>query len=97
MPNSVSKTIFAVQFYVWNLGFRSLFPKFQDNGIRYPVSQSIQIELGLLGAVALMGAAVQLRILSVLQHKLKEISLEQQKQKHRRRAECRRTVQCCTA
>ncbi|PBK77442.1 hypothetical protein ARMSODRAFT_949365 [Armillaria solidipes] len=68
------------EFYVWNLGFRSLFPKFQDNGIRYPVSQSIQIELGLLGAVALMGAAVQLRILSVLQHKLKEISQEQQKQ-----------------
>lgn len=68
------------EFYVWNLGFRSLFPKFQDNGIRYPVSQTIQIELGLLGAVALMGAAVQLRILSVLQHKLKEISQDQQKQ-----------------
>ena len=39
----------------------------------------MQIELGLMGAVALMGAAVQLRILAVLQRKLKEIAEEQKK------------------
>lgn len=39
----------------------------------------MQIELGLIGAVALMGAAVQLRILSVLRNKLQEISAEQKK------------------
>jgi hypothetical protein len=39
----------------------------------------MQIELGLIGAVALMGAAVQLRILSVLHTKLQEISAEQKK------------------
>ncbi|KAG6818027.1 hypothetical protein H0H87_009182 [Tephrocybe sp. NHM501043] len=67
------------EFYIWNLGFRSLFPKFTSNGIEFPVSQIMQIELGLIGAVSLMGAAVQLRILSVLHRKLDEISEEQKK------------------
>ncbi|KAG6878656.1 hypothetical protein C0993_001179 [Termitomyces sp. T159_Od127] len=67
------------EFYIWNLGFRSLFPKFTNNGIEYPVSQIMQIELGLIGAIALMGVAVQLRILSVLHRKLGEISEEQKK------------------
>ncbi|RDB28626.1 hypothetical protein Hypma_015637 [Hypsizygus marmoreus] len=67
------------EFYIWNLGFRSLFPKFTSNGIEFPVSQTMQIELGLIGAVALMGAAVQLRILSVLHRKLEEITEEQKK------------------
>jgi hypothetical protein len=39
----------------------------------------MQIELGLMGATALMGGAVQLRILAVLQRKLKEIAEEQKK------------------
>ena len=39
----------------------------------------MQIELGLIGAIALMGIAVQLRILSTLQVKLKEIQEEQRK------------------
>lgn len=56
-----------------------MFPKFVNNGIRFPVSQTMQIELGILGAVALMGGAVQLRILAVLQYKLKEIAEEQRK------------------
>lgn len=67
------------EFYVWNLGFRALFPKFTNNDIQFPVSQTMQIELGLIGAIALMGAAVQLRILSVLHRKLGEISEEQRK------------------
>ena len=39
----------------------------------------MQIELGLMAAVALMGIAVQLRILTVLQRKLREIAEEQRK------------------
>lgn len=50
-----------------------------NNGIRFPVSQTMQIELGLMGAVAVMGGAVQLRILAVLQRKLHEIAEEQKK------------------
>ncbi|TRM66453.1 hypothetical protein BD626DRAFT_614156 [Schizophyllum amplum] len=67
------------EFYVWNIGFTSLFPKFKDNDIKFPVSQVMQIELGLIGAIALMGVAVQLRILSALQVKLKEINEEQRR------------------
>ncbi|KAJ7492727.1 hypothetical protein FB451DRAFT_1219404 [Mycena latifolia] len=67
------------EFYIWNLGFRSLFPKYVNNGIQFPVSQTMQIELGLIGAVTLMGIAVQLRVLTVLQRKLQEIAEEQKK------------------
>ena len=41
----------------------------------------MQIELGLIGAVALMGVAVQLRIFHVLQQKLKDIAAEQKRRK----------------
>jgi hypothetical protein len=68
------------EFYVWNLGFQSLFTRFTSQGIQFPVSQTMQIELGLIGAVALMGIAVQLRILKVLQRKLQEIAEEQRRQ-----------------
>ncbi|KAF5375150.1 hypothetical protein D9758_000386 [Tetrapyrgos nigripes] len=67
------------EFYVWNIGFNSLFPKFTSNGIQFPVSQTMQIELGLIGAIALMGTAVQLRIYKVLRRKLDEISDEQRR------------------
>ncbi|KAI0033391.1 hypothetical protein K488DRAFT_47717 [Vararia minispora EC-137] len=67
------------EFYIWNLGFRTLFPKFTGNGIQFPVSQTMQIELGLIGAIAVMGAAVQFRILKILQRKLKEITEEQRR------------------
>lgn len=39
----------------------------------------MEIELGLIGAFTLMGAAVQLRILKILQFKLKEITREQKR------------------
>ncbi|KAJ7071135.1 hypothetical protein C8F01DRAFT_1362899 [Mycena amicta] len=67
------------EFYIWNLGFRSLFPKYVNNGIDFPVSQTMQIELGLIGAITLMGIAVQFRVLTVLQRKLQEIAEEQKK------------------
>ena len=56
-----------------------LFPKYTGNGIQFPVTQVMQIELGLMAAIALMGIAVQLRVLKLLERKLKEIS-EMQKQ-----------------
>ncbi|KAA1468283.1 hypothetical protein DENSPDRAFT_387938 [Dentipellis sp. KUC8613] len=64
------------EFYIWNLGFRNLFPKFTTHGIEFPVSQTMEIELGLMGAIALGGMAVQFRILQVLQRKLQEITAE---------------------
>ncbi|TFK30761.1 hypothetical protein FA15DRAFT_651260 [Coprinopsis marcescibilis] len=67
------------EFYIWNLGFPDLFRKFIDNNMQFPVSQQMQIELGLTGAVALMGMAVQFRILKVLQKKLAEIAEEEKK------------------
>jgi hypothetical protein len=67
------------EFYVWNLGFTSLFPKYVDNRIAFPVTQTMEIELGLIGAITLMGGAVQLRILRILQRKLKEIAQEEKK------------------
>ncbi|KAK7059062.1 hypothetical protein VNI00_001686 [Paramarasmius palmivorus] len=67
------------EFYVWNIGFNALFPKYTNNGIEFPVTQTMQIELGLMGGLALIGIAVQLRVLKVLQYKLQEIALEQKK------------------
>ncbi|KAI0307912.1 hypothetical protein B0F90DRAFT_1678336 [Multifurca ochricompacta] len=75
------------EFYVWNIGFRKLFPKYIEHNIQFPVSQAMQIELGLIGAVALMGIAVQLRILHVLRRKLKEIAAEQKRRERQDNAE----------
>ena len=68
----------------------TLFPKYTDNGIQFPVTQVMQIELGLMVAVALMGIAIQLRVLKLLQRKLREISEMQKKrneEEERRAAE----------
>jgi len=58
----------------------ALFPKYTGNGIQFPVTQVMQIELGLMAAIALMGIAVQLRVLKLLERKLKEISQMQKQQ-----------------
>lgn len=65
---------------MWNIGFESLFTKYQEHGIKFPVTQIMQIELGMMGAVSLMGIAVQFQILNILQRKLKEIELERKRQ-----------------
>jgi hypothetical protein len=41
------------QFYVYNLGYRDLYPKL--NGGKYPLTQTMIIELGILAAVVLVG------------------------------------------
>ena len=56
-----------------------MFPKYIDHDIEFPVTQSMQIEIGLIGAIWLMGIAVQLRILHLLQQKLREIKTEQKR------------------
>jgi len=60
-----------------------MFPKYIDHNIQFPVTQSMQIEIGLIGAIWLMGIAVQLRILHVLQQKLREIKAEQKRRQRR--------------
>ncbi|KAF8761766.1 hypothetical protein RHS01_00466 [Rhizoctonia solani] len=70
---------FLQPFYVWNLGFMRMFPVFYDIGMPYPLYQTMQIELGLIAAVALMGGAVQFRLLTVLKKRLNEINEEQRK------------------
>ncbi|CAE6463388.1 unnamed protein product [Rhizoctonia solani] len=67
------------EFYLWNLGFMRLFPVFYDIGMPYPLYQTMQIELGLIAAVALMGGAVQFRMLGLLKRRLLEINQEQRK------------------
>jgi hypothetical protein len=67
------------EFYMWNIGYRQLFPKYISHDIQFPVTQSMEIEIGLIGAVWLMGIAVQLRVLQVLQRKLREIKEEQKR------------------
>ncbi|PIL31664.1 hypothetical protein GSI_06367 [Ganoderma sinense ZZ0214-1] len=68
------------EFYVWNIGFDSIFTKYQQHGIQFPVTQIMQIELGMMGAVSVMGVAVQFQILKILIRKMKEIELERKRQ-----------------
>ncbi|KAI1793851.1 hypothetical protein LXA43DRAFT_177906 [Ganoderma leucocontextum] len=68
------------EFYVWNIGFGSIFTKYQEHGIQFPVTQIMQIELGMMGAVSVMGVAVQFQILKILIRKMKEIEEERKRQ-----------------
>ncbi|KAI0375299.1 hypothetical protein BV20DRAFT_261994 [Pilatotrama ljubarskyi] len=68
------------EFYVWNIGFEMLFTKYQEHGIKFPVTQIMQIELGMMGAVSVMGIAVQFQVLKILQRKLREIEAERKRQ-----------------
>ncbi|TFK57050.1 hypothetical protein OE88DRAFT_87324 [Heliocybe sulcata] len=67
------------EFYMWNLGFVDLFPRFVAQHIAFPVNQVMEIELGLMAAVALMGVAVQFRMIKLLRRKLGEIQAEQKR------------------
>ncbi len=66
------------EFYLSNLGFGKLFPVFNGG---FPVSQVMTIEIALVGAIALMGAAVQFRFLDVLRRRMAELQkVEQEKE-----------------
>ncbi|TYJ58860.1 hypothetical protein B9479_000292 [Cryptococcus floricola] len=64
------------EFYIYNLGFHDLFPKL--NGAKYPLTQTMMIELGIIGAFVIVGAAIQFRVLNILSKKLKHIQEEEE-------------------
>ncbi|ORX40061.1 hypothetical protein BD324DRAFT_254203 [Kockovaella imperatae] len=66
------------EFYIYNLGFGSLFPKL--GGAKYPLTQTMQIELGILAAIVLVGAAIQTRVLNILQKRMRKIKEEEEAQ-----------------
>lgn len=71
------------EFYVWNLGFRNgLFPKLwvqPDNQVGkwvFPLLTIMQVEIGVLVAVCLVGTAVQYRFLGKIKVRLDQIRQE---------------------
>ncbi|GHJ88375.1 hypothetical protein NliqN6_4777 [Naganishia liquefaciens] len=63
------------EFYIWNLGFRDLFPKVE--GYKYPLLTIMQVELGVLAACFLIGTAIQYRVLGKLHVKLIQVQAEE--------------------
>ncbi|KAK8858594.1 hypothetical protein IAR55_002823 [Kwoniella newhampshirensis] len=64
------------EFYLYNLGFHDLFPKL--NGAKYPLTQTMMIELCILAAVVVIGTAIQFRVLNILQKRLKQMQEEEE-------------------
>ncbi|GAK62472.1 uncharacterized protein PAN0_001d0672 [Moesziomyces antarcticus] len=78
------------EFYVRNLGFDALFsnkypPVFQNG--HFPMVQGMQIELGVLGALVLMGFAFQMRLWSDLRTQLAVLKRSDEKRNLRSKAE----------
>ncbi|TKY90426.1 hypothetical protein EX895_000424 [Sporisorium graminicola] len=78
------------EFYVRNLGFDSLFnnkyaPTFQNG--HFPLVQGMQIELGVLGALILMGFAFQMRLWSDLRTQLSALKRSDERRNLRSKAE----------
>ncbi|PWZ02875.1 hypothetical protein BCV70DRAFT_7645 [Testicularia cyperi] len=78
------------EFYVRNLGFDMLFsakypPTFQNGG--FPLVQGMQIELGVLGALILMGFAFQIRLWSDLRQQLAVLKRSDERRNMRSKAE----------
>lgn len=78
------------EFYIRNLGFDSLFsdkyPPTFKNG-HFPLVQGMQIELGVLGALVLMGFAFQMRLWSDLRAQLAVLKRSDTKRNMRSKAE----------
>ena len=78
------------EFYVRNLGFDSLFnkkyPPTFENG-HFPLVQGMQIELGVLGALILMGFAFQMRLWSDLRTQLSALKRADERRNLRSKAE----------
>ncbi|WWC62543.1 uncharacterized protein I303_105139 [Kwoniella dejecticola CBS 10117] len=64
------------EFYIYNLGFKDLFPKLYD--LKYPLTQTMMIELGILAAMVLIGAAIQFRVLNILTKRYKKMREEEE-------------------
>ncbi|WWC88694.1 uncharacterized protein L201_003607 [Kwoniella dendrophila CBS 6074] len=63
------------EFYVYNLGFHDLFPKLYT--YKYPLTQTMTIELGILAAMVVIGAAIQFRVLNMLTKRYKKMREEE--------------------
>ncbi|KAL7423089.1 hypothetical protein Q5752_002388 [Cryptotrichosporon argae] len=64
------------EFYVYNLGYHDLFPSL--DGQAFPLTQTMQVELGVIAATALIGGAIQFRVVNVLQKRLKQMREEEE-------------------
>ncbi|KAK6908218.1 hypothetical protein I203_102219 [Kwoniella mangroviensis CBS 8507] len=64
------------EFYVYNLGFHDLFPKLY--GFKYPLTQTMMIELGILAAMVVIGAAIQFRVLNILTKRYRKMREEEE-------------------
>ncbi|PWN49379.1 hypothetical protein IE53DRAFT_147886 [Violaceomyces palustris] len=78
------------EFYIRNLGFDSLFeakypPTFQNGN--FPLVQGMQIQLGVAGALMLMGMAFQARLWNDLRENLKALKKSDEERKMRSKAE----------
>lgn len=59
-PENCSRSELTWQFYVYNLGFHDLFPSL--NGLRYPLTQTMEIELGILAAMVIVRPRSSMRV-----------------------------------
>ncbi|WVW84646.1 hypothetical protein I302_106680 [Kwoniella bestiolae CBS 10118] len=64
------------EFFVYNLGFHDLFPKLY--GFKYPLTQTMMIELGILAAMVVIGAAIQFRVLNILTKRYRKMREEEE-------------------
>lgn len=63
------------EFYIYNLGYNNLFPSL--NGQKFPLTQSMQVELGALAAAAVIAGAIQFKVVDILSKKRKQLRDEE--------------------
>lgn len=63
------------EFYIYNLGYSNLFPSL--NGQKFPLTQSMQVELGALAAAALIAGAIQFKVVDILSKRRKQLRDEE--------------------
>lgn len=63
------------EFYIYNLGYSNLFPSLNDQ--KFPLTQSMQVELGALAAAALIAGAIQFKVVDILSKRRKQLRDEE--------------------
>ncbi|BEJ17576.1 hypothetical protein CspHIS471_0609770 [Cutaneotrichosporon sp. HIS471] len=59
------------EFYIYNLGYSQLFPSL--NGGKYPLTQSMQVEIGVVAAATLIASLIQFKVVNILAKRRKQI------------------------
>ncbi|GMK57481.1 hypothetical protein CspeluHIS016_0403150 [Cutaneotrichosporon spelunceum] len=59
------------EFYIYNLGYQHLFPSL--NGGKYPLTQSMQVEIGVVAAATLIASLIQFKVVNVLAKRREQI------------------------